>query len=240
MRWASGIPQRGVYARVGEVLAVIEIAADCDQAPVHILARTGSDSRLIARRLSIHHARESSDLPGPAQALYAESTHSPRSADTAAPFGSNALESIDIQKFTNEFLTSPDFFPDYGEAVAPSFSQNGEQVRQAARELHAALAEIIPADGEEGEDWATVPFLWLQLTYAEVDGIRELDNAEGSRSVQEAARVSEIDGEAKRNAAINSTSTSASSRQTRRARSRSVCERASGWAKLIAVSDHLS
>jgi hypothetical protein len=61
----------------------------------------------------------------------------------------NALESIDIQKFTNEFLTSLDFFPHYGEAVAPGFSQNGEQVRQAARELHAALAEIIPADAEE-------------------------------------------------------------------------------------------
>jgi hypothetical protein len=110
----------------------------------------------------------------------------------------NALESIDIQKFTNEFLTSPDFFPDYGEAVAPGFSQNGEQVRQAARELHAALTEIIPADAEEGEDWATVPFLRLQLTYAEVDGIRELGEVEGSRSVQGAARVSEIDGEAKR------------------------------------------
>lgn len=110
----------------------------------------------------------------------------------------NAQDLMDIQKFTNDFLTSPDFFPDHGEPVAPGFSQNGEQVRQAAKELHRALSEVLPTDAEEGEDWPTMPFLRLQLTYTEVDRIRELDDAEGSSSVQAAARVLEIDSEAKR------------------------------------------
>jgi hypothetical protein len=108
-----------------------------------------------------------------------------------------AQDLIDIQKFTNAFLTSRDFFPNNDQAVAPGFSANGEQVLDAARQLHGALDEVILAD-EEGEDWATVPFLRLQLTYAEVDTIRELDDVEGRRAVREAARVNEIDSEAKR------------------------------------------
>lgn len=110
----------------------------------------------------------------------------------------NAQDLVDIQKFANAFFTSPDFFPNNGEAVAPGFSPNGEQVLHAARELHEALVEILPGDAEEGEDWATVPFLRLQLTYAEVDAIRELSDVEGRHSVQEAARVNEIDSEAMR------------------------------------------
>jgi Alpha amylase, C-terminal all-beta domain len=102
-----------------------------------------------------------------------------------------------IQKFTNDFLTGSDFFPDHGEAVAPGFPSNGDEVRQAAKQLHDALHEVIQ-DGEEGDDWATVPFLGLQLTYPEVDAIRKLDAGEGARAVLEAARVNQIDGEAKR------------------------------------------
>jgi hypothetical protein len=102
-----------------------------------------------------------------------------------------------IQKLTNDFLTGTDFFPDHGEAVAPGFASNGDEVRQAAKQLHEALHEVIQ-DGEEGDDWATVPFLCLQLTYPEVDAIRKLDAGEGARTVLEAARVTQIDGEAKR------------------------------------------
>jgi hypothetical protein len=110
----------------------------------------------------------------------------------------NARDPIDIQKFTNEFLTAPDFFPYHDEAVAPGFTPNGDQVQQAARELHEALSAVLPRDADEGEDWATVPFLRLQLSFAEVDKIRELGDEEGRRSVQENARVNEIDSEAKR------------------------------------------
>lgn len=110
----------------------------------------------------------------------------------------NAQDPVGIQKFANDFLTSSDFFPDYGEAVAPGFSANGDEVQLAARQLHEALLKVVPSDPEEGEDWATVPFLRLQLTFAEVDGIRKLGPAEGARAVLDAARVNEIDAEAKR------------------------------------------
>jgi hypothetical protein len=110
----------------------------------------------------------------------------------------NAQDPVSIQKFVNEFLTSPDFFPDHSEAVAPGFSANGDEVQQAARQLHEGLKDVVPREPDSAEDWATVPFLRLQLTFAEVDGIRALDPASGARAVLEAARVNEIDAEAKR------------------------------------------
>jgi hypothetical protein len=64
--------------------------------------------------------------------------------------------------------------------------------------LYEALEEVVPSDSDEGDDWATVPFLRLQLTFAEVDGIRELDPVKGARAVLEQARVNQIDTEAKR------------------------------------------
>lgn len=110
----------------------------------------------------------------------------------------NAQDPVSVLKFVNEFLTSRDFFPDYPEAVAPGFHANGEEVQQAASELYEALKDVIPSDSDEGEDWATVPFVRLQLTYSEVDRIRELDAAEGIRAVIDASRVNEIDGAAMR------------------------------------------
>lgn len=109
-----------------------------------------------------------------------------------------AKDMVSIQKFVNEFLTSSDFFPDYNEAVAPGFAANGDEVQQAAKALYEELKEVIPSDSDEGEDWATVPSLRLQLTFAEVDGIRELSQVEGARAVLEQARVNQIDAEAKR------------------------------------------
>ncbi len=103
-----------------------------------------------------------------------------------------------IQNLANDFLTSPDFFPGYNQAVAPGFAANGDEVQQAAKSLYDALKEVVPSDADEGEDWSTVPYLRLQLTFAEVDGIRELPPAEGARAVLEQARVNQIDAEAKR------------------------------------------
>jgi len=110
----------------------------------------------------------------------------------------SAQDVVDVQKFVNDFLTSADFFPDHDEAVAPGFAANGDEVQQAARQLHEELRAVIPSDSEEGEDWPTVPFLRLQLTFAEVDTIRGMSQAEGAATVLGAVRVSEIDAEAKR------------------------------------------
>lgn len=109
----------------------------------------------------------------------------------------NARDSTSVQNFVSEFLTSEGFFPGYGEAIAPGFSPTGNEVEQAAQRLHQSLHELIVEDGD-GEDWATVPFMRLQLTFAEVDRIGALDQEAGAREVLEAARVASIDNEALR------------------------------------------
>lgn len=112
--------------------------------------------------------------------------------------GVNARDATDLQKFVNDFLTSHDFFPGHEEIMAPGFTPNGEEVRSAALQLSERLADVIPSEeGEEGEDWSTVPFMRLQLTYAEVDRIRELNANEGRDLVRRAARVTEIDSQAR-------------------------------------------
>ncbi|MEP6762618.1 MAG: TIR domain-containing protein [Sporichthyaceae bacterium] len=109
----------------------------------------------------------------------------------------DAREITDIQKLTSDFLTSADFFPAYGEALAPGFSASGEEVQDAAGRLHAALTDLIVRDS--GEDWATVPFLRLQLSYDQVDHIKTLKKREeGTDEVLRVALVSEINGEGKR------------------------------------------
>ena len=72
-----------------------------------------------------------------------------------------AQDLVSIQKLANDFLTSPDFFPYHNEAVAPGFAANGDEVQQAAKALYEALEKVVPSDSDEGEDWATVPFLRL-------------------------------------------------------------------------------
>ena len=102
-----------------------------------------------------------------------------------------------VQNFVTEFLTSEEFFPGYREAIAPGFSPTGQEVQHAGEQLHQSLHDMIVEDGE-GEDWATVPFMRLQLSYSDVDRIRELDDQAGARAVLESARVAVIDNEAMR------------------------------------------
>ena len=110
----------------------------------------------------------------------------------------NARNTTDLQRFANDFLTSHDFFPGHDDVIAPGFTPNGEEVRNAALQLSERLAEVLPSEnGDEGEDWSTVPFMRLQLTYAESDRIRELDADEGRKLVRRAARIIEIDDKAK-------------------------------------------
>jgi hypothetical protein len=109
----------------------------------------------------------------------------------------DAREITDIQKLTSDFLTSADFFPAYGQALAPGFSASGEEVQDAAGSLHAALTDLIVRDS--GEDWATVPFLRLRLSYEQVDYIKTLKNREeGTDEVLRVALVAEINSEGKR------------------------------------------
>jgi hypothetical protein len=108
-----------------------------------------------------------------------------------------AQDLTSVQNFVSEFLTSEGFFPDYGEAIAPGFSSSGSEVEQAAQQLFHSLQELVVEDAD-GEDWTTVPFMRLQLTFAEVDHIKEMNMEEAEGEVLRAARVVEIDDQALR------------------------------------------
>lgn len=111
----------------------------------------------------------------------------------------NAVNRTDIAKFANDFLTSRDFFPRQVEPLAPGFATNGEEVTQASDQLFSSLEAVVPRLGDQGDDWPTVPYVRLVLTYAEVDAVRALPAApDGARFIRDAARVVEIDSEAKR------------------------------------------
>jgi hypothetical protein len=74
-------------------------------------------------------------------------------------------ELVDIQRFTNEFLTSKQFFPAYAKPMAPGFHENGSEVLDAAQELFEKLQQVAPLSIEEPpiEEWPAFPFLQLEL-----------------------------------------------------------------------------
>ncbi len=80
---------------------------------------------------------------------------------------------VDIQRFSNEFLTNPAFFPGYGRAIAPGFQENSPEVLDAAQELYDKLQKEAPplADEPAIEDWPAFPFLQLEISFDHVDSI---------------------------------------------------------------------
>lgn len=71
----------------------------------------------------------------------------------------NALDLTDVQKFTNEFLTSPDFFPDYPQAIASGLQPNGPEVLRAAHELYRNLKIALARWGSDVEELPGHSFL---------------------------------------------------------------------------------
>jgi hypothetical protein len=83
----------------------------------------------------------------------------------------NLHDLVDVQKFTNELLTSPDFFPRIGRATT-RFEPNSPSVIQAAQDLHERLKTVLPSlDGEPEQDWPPYPFIRLELSTEDVDSI---------------------------------------------------------------------
>jgi hypothetical protein len=58
----------------------------------------------------------------------------------------NALDPTSVLKFTNEFLTSPDFFPNRREAVAPGFSPNGDEVQQTGGQAAFLVKPLLTSE----------------------------------------------------------------------------------------------
>lgn len=95
-------------------------------------------------------------------------------SDRPAPFDDQvrvkAWEEDDIERFAKEFLIEPSFFPGYGKAIAPGYSNT--DVKEEAEEFSRKLKEKIPADGP-ARDWPALPFLQLELKRACVEQIVE-------------------------------------------------------------------
>lgn len=84
--------------------------------------------------------------------------------DVPGPFQNkvrvNARDAVSVQNFASNFLTDPQFFPRYGQAVAPNLEPKGQQVLKAADELVSALQEVLPqTDAEPSERWPSLPFV---------------------------------------------------------------------------------
>jgi hypothetical protein len=114
----------------------------------------------------------------------------------------NARELVDIQKFTNQLLTAPDFFSDYGGPVT-QHQPNSQGVAAAAAEfyqkLQLFLPPLIPASHEE---WPAYPFLQLQLDMKHVEAIKNAPPSDRLRNaldlIQKECLVTDYDKEAER------------------------------------------
>ena len=114
----------------------------------------------------------------------------------------NARELADIQKFTNQLLTSPDFFSDYGGAVT-QHQPNSQRVASAAadffQKLQPLLPPLVPACNEE---WPAYPFLRLQLDMEHIETIKNASQSDRPRIalelIQEECLVTDYDKEAER------------------------------------------
>ncbi|HSH61796.1 MAG TPA: hypothetical protein VK988_19555 [Acidimicrobiales bacterium] len=108
---------------------------------------------------------------------------------------------VDIQKFTNEFLTSPGFFPDYGQAIT-GFMPNSTEVLEAAQEFYDRLQAVAPPAAEGPEEWPAYPYFQLKLSAEQVRQVCEAPSLHRARRTQEIlaseAMVSEADTEAAR------------------------------------------
>lgn len=84
----------------------------------------------------------------------------------------NARNLVDIQKFVNEFLTAPDFFPALGDSIT-DFHANGPEVTEAAAQLFQKIQPYFPGVEEPTEEWPAFPFLRLELNMSHVRQIED-------------------------------------------------------------------
>ena len=95
-----------------------------------------------------------------------------------------------IEKFVSDLLTDPEYFPKLGRAVT-DFSPGTDPVREAARELHERLQEVLPAQDAGDEEWPPYPQLTLRLTNEQLERIRDAQGTHGERL--EVARRTVVD-----------------------------------------------
>jgi hypothetical protein len=90
----------------------------------------------------------------------------------------NARNLVDIQKFTDELLTSPDFFPGLGGPIT-EFRSHGQEVASAAADFYQKLQPVLPPEKEDPSvEWPAYPFLQFELNLQLVDNIQKAEAQE--------------------------------------------------------------
>jgi hypothetical protein len=98
----------------------------------------------------------------------------------------NVRELADIQKFTNQLLTDPDFFQDHGSPVT-RFQPNSGPVASAAVQFYEKLQRSLPPLKKPShEEWPAFPFLRLRLDHKHV---QMLNDAEGKVTLKKASAL---------------------------------------------------
>jgi hypothetical protein len=90
----------------------------------------------------------------------------------AGSLGVDTRDLSQVQRFVNDFLTRPNFFPGHRRPIT-EFPPNSDFVKQAGQAFYTKLEEVIPR-GEARileESWP-YPFLRLELSKEEVERIR--------------------------------------------------------------------
>jgi TIR domain len=108
----------------------------------------------------------------------------------------------DVLRFTNDFLTDSEFFPNFHEKVAPGFNPNDASVVDAADQLFEQMCAIPVPDPEKIEDWPAYPFLQIELTPADVarvtSDMTQAERLETTIAVLHEARITDSDSEGAR------------------------------------------
>jgi hypothetical protein len=92
----------------------------------------------------------------------------------------NVRNLVDIQKFTDEFLTDPDFFPPLGDSLT-AFQPHGQEVASAAADFCQKLQPVLPPEKEDPSvEWPAFPFLQFELGLPAIELI--LKAAPGDRT----------------------------------------------------------
>jgi hypothetical protein len=86
----------------------------------------------------------------------------------------------DIEKFVNDLLTDPEYFPKLGRAVT-DFHASTDPVQEAAHELYRTLQDVLPTPDDAGEEWPAYPQLMMELTDEQMERIRQSEGSAEQR-----------------------------------------------------------
>jgi len=87
----------------------------------------------------------------------------------------NVRDLVDVQKFTDEFLTAPDFFSGFGGPIS-EFQPHGQEVASAAADFYQKLQPVLPPEKEDPSvEWPAYPFLQFELSLQLVDRIQKAE-----------------------------------------------------------------